>query len=97
MTSGPEWDKVERPLLEHLAALGWETLLWSERRPSHQVNRSSEKDVILEKRLAHVLKRINPGPDGRPWLDDTRIRAAISELKSTPPGTRLFKRTAKTR
>ncbi|MXX65034.1 MAG: HsdR family type I site-specific deoxyribonuclease [Acidimicrobiia bacterium] len=90
MTSGPEWDMVERPLLEHLAALGWETLIWSERRPSHQVDRSSGRDVILEKRLAHVLKRINPGPDGQAWLDDTRIRAAISELKSTPPGTRLF-------
>ena len=27
VTSGPEWERVERPLLEHLASLGWATLV----------------------------------------------------------------------
>ena len=31
MTNGPEWEKVEHPLLSHLSSLGWETLNWSER------------------------------------------------------------------
>ena len=31
VSSGPEWEKVERPLLDHLSSLGWQTLIWSER------------------------------------------------------------------
>ena len=51
MTSGPEWERVERPLLEQLLSLGWETLVWSKRQPDHRVSRSSDRDVLLEKRL----------------------------------------------
>ena len=59
MTSAPEWELVERPLLVHLASLGWETLLWSERQLSHNVDRSSDRDVLLEQRLRSALLRIN--------------------------------------
>ena len=90
MTSGPEWEKVERPLLEHLASLGWETLVWSERQPSHNVARSSDRDVLLEQRLRSALLRINPGSDGMPWLDDARISAAVAELRSPSAGVRLL-------
>ena len=90
MTSGPEWEQVERPLLEHLASLGWETLVWSERQPSHNVDRSSDRDVLLEQRLRSALLRINPGPDGTPWLDEGRINAAVAELRSPPAGARLL-------
>ena len=47
MISGPEWELVERPLLEHLASLGWASLVWSERQASHKADRSSDRDVIL--------------------------------------------------
>ena len=63
MTAGPEWVKVERPLLKYLALLGWETLVWSERQPSDIVGRSSDRDVVLEQRLRSALVRINPGLD----------------------------------
>ena len=86
MTSGPEWEQVERPLLEHLASLGWATLVWSERQPSHHVDRSSDRDALLEQRLRSALLRINPGPDGTPWLDEARINAAVAELRSPPAG-----------
>ena len=90
MTSGPEWDKVERPLLEHLANLGWETLIWPERKPTHNVDRFSDRDVVLHRRLRSALRKLNPGPDGQTWLDKTRIKAAASELQSMPAGTKLL-------
>ena len=90
MTSGSEWEKVERPLLEHLASLGWAMLVWSERQPSHNVDRASDRDVLLEERLRAALLRINPGPDGAPWLDEARIDAAVAELRSPPAGARLL-------
>ena len=62
---GPEWEMVERPLLEHLALLGWETLVWSERQPTENVARLSDRDVLLEQRLRSALVKINVGPNGR--------------------------------
>ena len=90
MTSGPEWELVERPLLEHLAVLGWETLVWSERQPSDGVDRGSDRDVLLQQRLRSALRRINPGPDGLPWLDESRLSAAVAELRSMPAGVRAL-------
>ena len=90
MNSAPEWEMVERPLLNHLASLGWQTLVWSERQPAHSVDRLSDRDVLLEKWLRAALLRINPGPDGMPWLDEARINAAVAELRSPLAGARLL-------
>ena len=90
MSFGLEWELVERPLLEHLALIGWETLVWSERQRSDIVSRSSDRDVLLEQRLRSALVKINPGPAGEPWLDETRIKAAFAELRSMPAGTKLL-------
>ena len=90
MTSGPEWERVEKPLLGHLALLGWERLIWTERQPDGIDARASERDVLLERRLESALRRINLGADGLPWLDDGRVRAAVAELRSMPPGGKLL-------
>ena len=90
MTSGPEWDLVEQPLLEHLALLGWETLVWSGRQPTHNVARLSDRDVLLEQRLRSALVKINPGPNAEPWLDEARIKAAVAELGCMPAGAKLL-------
>ena len=37
VSSGPEWEKVERPLLDQLASLGWETLIWGEQQPNDRL------------------------------------------------------------
>ena len=81
-----EWEHVEQPLLEHLCSLGWETLIWSERDSKGVDFRSSERDVLLEGRLREALLKINPGPDGEPWLDAGRVEAAVAELRSMPAG-----------
>ena len=90
MTFGPEWEKVERPLLENFASLGWETLVWSERQPIDNVVRLSDRDVLLEQRLGSALRRINVGSDGLPWLDDGRVGSAVAELRSMPAGAGLL-------
>ena len=90
MTSGPEWERVERPLLEHLFSLGWERLVWSERQADGDDVRASDRDVLLERRLGSALLKINRGPDGAPWLDEARIRAAVAELRSMPAGAKLL-------
>ena len=90
MTLGPEWELVERPLLDQLASLGWETLVWSEWQLDDEVARLSDRDVLLEQRLGSALKKINVGPDGASWLDETRIKSAIAELRSMPAGSGLL-------
>ena len=90
MTSGPEWELVERPLLDQLASLGWETLVWSRWQTDDKVARLSDRDVLLEQRLGSALEKINVGPDGMSWLDETRIKSAIAELRSMPAGSGLL-------
>ena len=90
MSSGPEWEKVEWPLLEHLASLGWESLVWSKQPPADEVARLADRDVLLEQRLGLALRRINVGPDGLPWLDDDQVGAAVAELRSMPAGAGLL-------
>jgi len=90
VTSGPEWERVERPLLDQLSSLGWETLIWSERQPDHAVERPSDRDVLLPGRLRSVLPRINLGPGGEPWLNEARMNSAVAELRSMPAGTKLL-------
>ena len=90
MRYGPEWEVVERPLLEHLSSLGWETLVWSERQVTDNVARLSDRDVLLEQRLGSALLKINQGPDDLPWLDEVRINSAAAELRSMPAGAKLL-------
>lgn len=90
MSGGPEWEKVERPLLDQLASFGWEVLIWGEQQSDDDCDRSSERDVILEKRLRRAIRQINLGPDNVEWLDGARINSAIAALRSMPAGARLL-------
>ena len=90
MTTGPEWEQVERPLLEQLFSLGWETLVWADRQADGIDFRSSDRDVLLERRLRAALLEINRGPDGEPWLDEARVGSAVAELRSLPAGMKLL-------
>ena len=90
MSTGPEWERVERPLLENLKLLGWETLIWRERQEADAVYRDSERNVLLEQRLGLALRRINLRPEGESWLDEDRVKSVIAELRSTPAGAGLL-------
>jgi type I restriction enzyme R subunit len=72
-----ELDKVELPALEQLQSLGWSYVEGAQLSPDESDERSSLKDVVLEKRLTKSLKRINP------WINDENLRKVIRELTKT--------------
>lgn len=72
-----ELDKVELPALEQLQSLRWTYIEGSKLSPDESDERSSLKDVVLEKRLTTSLKRINP------WINDENLRKVIRELTKT--------------
>lgn len=79
MSGGPEYTEVERPLLVRLAGLGWQVVEGSKSDPA-VTERDSFRGSILERRLRATLLKINPEPDGSPWLDDSRLSEAVSSL-----------------
>ena len=72
-----ELDKVELPALEQLQSLGWSYVEGAELSPDESDERSSWKDVVLEKRLTESLKRINP------WINDENLRKVVRDLTKT--------------
>jgi len=85
MSGGPEYTHVEKPLLDQLAALGWQTLEGSKSDPA-VTGRDSFLGSILEERLRAALRKINPGFDGSSWLDDSRLSEAVSSLTRSEVG-----------
>ena len=90
MSGGPEWEYVERPLLDQLKALGWSVLNWPAATSSDEVERSSDRAVLLEQRLRRQMFERHVDQSGNRWLDETRLNAAIAELRSMPAGTKLL-------
>jgi type I restriction enzyme R subunit len=75
---GPEFEEVERPLVEQLKAMEWQILDGAAPGATPSVpepsGRDSFFDVYLEDKLRAALKRINP------WLDDQRLTRAVNDL-----------------
>src|SRR4030042_4993270 len=80
MKANWEYDLVERPFCEQLKAMGWQWLEGDTDVPE-LTERLNFREVLLKDRLKAALRRINPGPDGKPWLDDARIERAIRGLE----------------
>lgn len=85
MSKGPEYTEVEKPLLDHLEGLGWQVIEGSKSNPA-VTERDSFRGSILEGRLRAALLKINPGPDGFPWLDDARLAEVVSSLTRSEVG-----------
>jgi predicted metal-dependent hydrolase len=71
-----EWTTVERPLLQQLAAMGWEYLEGNLDYPQ-KTFRDNFRDVLLQDHLRAAVKRIND----RENLDELTIDRAIRELE----------------
>ena len=69
-----EYDKVELPALKQLRALGWSYIHGSELAPDLSEERQYYREVVLEKRLAQAVKKINP------WINDENLRKVIREI-----------------
>ena len=74
-----EYTMVEKPFLDQLAAMGWE-VREGDTEVADFTERSSFREVLLRKRLANAIRRINVDEDGQPWLDDSRVNRALTEL-----------------
>lgn len=85
MSKGPEYTEVEKPLLDQLSGLGWQVIEGSKSDPA-VTERDSFRGSILEDRLRAALLKINPGPDGLPWLDDARLAETVSSLTRSEVG-----------
>ena len=73
-----EFTKVELPALEQLQSLGWSYVDGSSLAPDVSDERSSFKDVVLEKRLTASIKRINP------WINNENLRKIVCDLTRVP-------------
>ncbi len=80
MKANWEYDLVERPFCEQLKAMGWQWLEGDTDVPE-LTERVNFREVLLKESLKAALRRINPGPDGKPWVDDARIERAIRGLE----------------
>ncbi len=79
-TSNPtEWSEVERPLLLHLARMGWQYILGDIDVPE-LTERETFRQVVLYGRLREAIKRIN-ADDGP--VDDLTVDRAIRALEAT--------------
>ncbi|MFI1334517.1 type I restriction endonuclease subunit R [Streptomyces sp. NPDC020845] len=86
----PEYEMVERPLIGQLVAMGWAHLQGAPPgEPAHHPEaseRHSFAQVVYEDRFREVVRRINPGPDGEPWLSDAQLNQILAIVLGTAPG-----------
>jgi type I restriction enzyme R subunit len=88
VNNGPEYGRVELPLVEQLEGLGWSHIEGSKSDPG-VTGRVSFWDVFLEGRLRDALRRINLDQDGQPWLGQGRVAQAVGAL-TRPKAVRLI-------
>ena len=69
-----EYDKVELPALNQLQSLGWVYAEGSALSPEESDERTSFKDVVLEKRLTKSIKQINS------WINDENLHKVVRDL-----------------
>jgi type I restriction enzyme R subunit len=74
-----EYIDVEKPFIDQCVAMGWQAQTGN-KNDAGLTGRTSFKQVIQERNLRERLRTINPGPDGQPWLDDTRLSEAVGAL-----------------
>ena len=76
----PEYIYVEKPTIDQLIGMGWQHIegSWDNPQVTHREN---FKQVLISHSLKTAIKRINLDDNGNPWLDDTQVNAAVSQLE----------------
>lgn len=87
MALGPEYSRVERPLLDQLTGMGWLHLEGAPPGATVPVRpevsgRESFSEVFLTQELRQAVYRLNRDPNGNPWLTSDRLSQAVSALTS---------------
>ena len=76
----PEEEYSELPSIEQLKRMGWQHIQ-GDRFDASVTDRENFKQVLISDRLKAAIKRINLDDNGNPWLDDTQVNAAVSQLE----------------
>jgi type I restriction enzyme R subunit len=79
VSGGPEYERVEWPLVQQLKKLRWSHVEGS-KSDSGVTERGSFREVFLEGRLRDAVRQINLDRDGEPWLDEGRVAQAVGAL-----------------
>jgi type I restriction enzyme R subunit len=76
----PEYIYAEKPTIDQLVRMGWQYIegSWDN---AQITERENFKQVLISDRLKAAIKRINLNGKGNPWLDDTQVNAAVSQLE----------------
>jgi type I restriction enzyme R subunit len=80
VSTGAEFEKVERPFVDQLISMGWKYTIGNPDDPT-AAGRQSFRDVLLLDDLRRALVRINVNDERREWLDDARVSTAVSALQ----------------
>ena len=72
--AGDEFNIVEGPALQQLQTLGWEYMDGTLLSPEVSDERDSFKDVVLLKRFAESVQRLNP------WISDENLRKVVRDV-----------------
>jgi len=76
----PEYTNVEKPTIDQLISMGWQHIEGSWDNPQ-VTDREHFKQVLISHSLKTAIKRINLDDSGNPWLNDTQVNAAVSQLE----------------
>lgn len=74
IVTSDEYDKVELPAIAQLQAMGWSYINGLQLTPAPSGEREYFREVVLEKRLATAIQRINP------WISDENLRKVMREV-----------------
>lgn len=76
----PEYIYAEKPTIDQLISMGWQYIEGSWDNPQ-VTDRENFKQVLISHSLKTAIKRINLDDNGNPWIDDTQVNAAVSQLE----------------
>jgi type I restriction enzyme R subunit len=74
IVTSDEYDKVELPAIEQLQQLGWTYINGVQFTPMPNGEREYFREVVLEKRLAAAIQKINP------WISDENLRKVMRDV-----------------
>ncbi len=74
IVTSDEYDKVELPAIEQLQQLGWTYINGLQFTPMPNGEREYFREVVLEKRLAAAIQKINP------WISDENLRKVMRDV-----------------
>ncbi|GAA1922864.1 type I restriction endonuclease subunit R [Streptantibioticus ferralitis] len=93
----PEYEKVERPLIDQLVAMGWRHHVGAP--PAEPATDSAKQHgddpahagqtavaAVFADRFRTAVARINPGADGNPWLTGDQLEYLLALLLGTVAG-----------